>query len=230
MVIFRVDFGGTIGLGHLMRSLVYAKNFDEVIFISKSDKQEFLEYPLTTIKDEDEFFIYIKKINPQSVVVDNYDFTYKNEKKFKKLFPNIKLSVFDDDYREHFCDEIINHNISADINKYKNQKIVKIIPPLIREEFHQEKNIQREKIYDIFIAIGGTDSTNINIPILKAIPSSLHIALITTNANNNIKELKKFIKSKKNISLHVNSKNIARLINQSKFAIITPSVIVHEIL
>ena len=38
MTIFRVDFGSKIGLGHLKRSLVYAKRFDDVIYISKSDK------------------------------------------------------------------------------------------------------------------------------------------------------------------------------------------------
>ena len=213
-----------------MRSLVYAKNFNEVIFISKSEKQEFLEYPLITIKNEDEFFVHVENLKPKNVVVDNYDFTHKHEQKFKKLFPSIKLSVFDDDYRKHFCDEIINHNISANRNRYENPDIVKIIPPLIREEFHKEKKRKREKIYDIFIAMGGADTQNINIPILKAIPSSLHIALITTSVNNNLEELKKFVKSQKNISLHVNSKNIAKLINKSKFAIITPSVIVHEIL
>jgi len=213
-----------------MRSLVYAKNFNEVIFISKSNEQKFLKYPLLTIKNEDEFFVHVENLKPKNVVVDNYDFTHKHEQKFKKLFPHIKLSVFDDDYREHFCDEIINHNISADKNRYKNPDIVKIIPPLIREEFHKEKSIKREKIYDIFISMGGTDSTNINIPILKTLSNSLHISIVTTNANQNLEELKKYVNYKKNISLHIDSKNIAKLLNQSRFAIITPSVIIHEVL
>jgi UDP-2,4-diacetamido-2,4,6-trideoxy-beta-L-altropyranose hydrolase len=162
--------------------------------------------------------------------VDNYNFTCKDEKKFKKLFPQIKLSVFDDDYREHFCDEIINHNISADITKYKNQNIVKIIPPLIRDEFIKEKKIRREKIYDIFVSMGGSDTANLSIPIVKTLPDNLKIALLTTSANENLDDLKKFVENKKNIALHVDSNEVAKLLNQSKFAIITPSVIVHEVL
>lgn len=230
MTLFRVDFGNETGMGHLMRSLVYAKNFDNVIYVSKSDKKEFIPYELITIQKEDDFFDQVAKLHPQQVVVDNYEFTLEHEKEFKRRFPSIKLSVFDDDYREHFCDEIINHNISADINKYSNPDIVTIIPPLIREEFHKEKQIKREKIYDLFIAMGGTDAGNLNIPILETLPESLRVALVTTSANARFEELKKYVQDKKNVTLHIDSKEVAKLMNKSRFAIVTPSVIVHEIL
>ncbi|NOX15320.1 MAG: UDP-2,4-diacetamido-2,4,6-trideoxy-beta-L-altropyranose hydrolase [Epsilonproteobacteria bacterium] len=210
--------------------MVYAKNFDEVIYVSKSDEKEFVPYPLITTKDEKEFFSHVQKLQPQEVIVDNYDFSLEYEKRFKELFPNIKLSCFDDDYREHFCDEIINHNISADKNRYKNPSIIKIISPLIREEFYKEKAIKREKIYDIFLAMGGADTQNLNISILKALPKDKEIAVLTTTANKNVDELKKFVKDKNNISLHTNSNEVAKLLNQSKYAIVTPSVLVHEVL
>ena len=230
MTIFRVDFGSEMGMGHLMRSLVYAKHFDEVIYISKSDKKEFVPYKLVTIESEENFFDQVEKLHPAQVVIDNYNFTLEDEKKFKKRFPHIKLSVFDDDYREHFCDEIINHNLSADKNRYPNPDIVTIIPPLIREEFHKEKAIQREKIYDLFVAMGGSDTANLNIPILKTLPSSLKVALISTSSNAHLQELKNYVRDKTNIALHIDSKEIAKLMNQSRLAIVTPSVIVHEVL
>jgi len=230
LTLFRVDFGSDIGMGHLMRSLVYAKRFDEIIYISKSDKKKFVPYELVTIQNEEEFFEYVKKLHPIQVVVDNYNFTLEDEKKFKKRFPHIKLSVFDDDYREHHCDEIINHNISADISKYPNPDIVTIIPPLIREEFHKEKAIQREKIYDVFVAMGGTDAANLNVAILKALPKSFKIALVTTSANVHLQELKEFVQNRSNVTLHIDSNEIAKVMNQSKLAIITPSVILHEVL
>ena len=92
------------------------------------------------------------------------------------------------------------------------------------------QKIKKEKIYDIFLSMGGTDSTNINIPILKTLSNSAQIILITTSANANLEELKKFVTNKNNIALHVDSNEVAKLLNQSKFAIITPSVIVHEVL
>ena len=213
-----------------MRSLVYAKNFNKVIYVSKSIKKEFVPYQLITIKDEEEFFLHIEKLKPSQVVIDNYDFKISHEKEFKKRFPKTKLTVFDDDYREHYCDEIINHNISADITKYKNQEIVKIIPPLIRDEFYKEEKKKREKIYDIFIAMGGADTTNINIPILKTIQKYKKIVLLTTSMNKNLDELKNYVANYGNITLHVDSNEVAKLMNQSKFAIVTPSVIVHEVL
>jgi spore coat polysaccharide biosynthesis predicted glycosyltransferase SpsG len=86
MTIFRVDFGSSIGLGHLKRSLVYAKNFDKVIYISKSNQKEFLPYPLITIKDEDEFFLHVKKLQPKEVIIDNYAFTLHHQKDLKSYF------------------------------------------------------------------------------------------------------------------------------------------------
>ncbi len=217
-------------MGHLMRSLVYAKQFEDVVYVSKSNKKEFVPHELLTIESEEEFFDAVEQLQPKQVVIDNYNFTLEYEKEFKKRFPHIKLSVFDDDYREHFCDEIINHNISADKNKYPNPDIVTIIPPLIREEFHKEKAVQREKIYDVFVAMGGTDAANLNISILKTLPDTLKIALVTTSSNAHLRELKNYTHNKENITLYIDSKEVAKLMNQSKFAIVTPSVIVHEVL
>ena len=230
MTLFRVDFGAHIGFGHLMRSLVYAKNFDEVIYISTSDNTTSLPYTLIPVTDEEEFFKEVEKLQPSEVVVDNYNFTLAHEKTFKKRFATIKLSVFDDDYRKHHCDEIINHNISADINRYDNPAIVKIIPPLIREEFYKEKGIQREKIYDVFIAMGGADTGGNTLPILQNLPKHLHVVVVTTSANIHLEALKKYVDAREEITLHVDSKEIAKLMHQSRFGIITPSVIVHEAL
>jgi len=230
MTIFRVDFGSDIGLGHLMRSLVYAKEFNEVIYISKSNQKELLPYPLITIKDEEEFFSHVKKLQPKEVIVDNYAFTLEYQKEFKKLFPDIKLSCFDDEYKEYFCDEIINHNISADITKYKQPHKVKIIPPLIRDEFKTEKQKKRDKIYDFFIALGGADTQNLTATIIKSLPKEKKICAVTTTANKYLKELEQIANEYSNVDLHVNTHEFAKLLHQSKFAIITPSVIVHEVL
>ncbi len=235
-VLFRCDSSSSIGLGHVMRDLVFAENYadDEVFFACQTLKgniNDKIPYPVHTLKSNqpEELIKLIESLHVDLLIIDHYSINYETEKNIKEK-TSIKLICFDDDYREHFCDEIINHNISANITKYENQKIVKIIPPLIRYEFKKEKTIKRDKIYDIFIAMGGTDHSNINIKILEALPNSLHVTIVTTSANANLEKLKKYLTCKENISLHVDSKEIAKLINQSKFAIITPSVMVHEIL
>jgi UDP-2,4-diacetamido-2,4,6-trideoxy-beta-L-altropyranose hydrolase len=235
-VLFRCDSSSSIGLGHVMRDLVLAKNYkdDEVFFACQnlegniSDKIPYHVHILNS-NESKELIKLIESLHVDLLIIDHYGIDYKAEKIIKEN-TNAKIVCFDDDYREHFCDEIINHNISADKSKYKNPNIVKILSPLIRDEFKKEKQNQREKIYDIFIAMGGADTANINISILKTIADSLHVSVVTTSANSHLNELKKYTTCRENIFLHVDSKEVAKLINQSKFAVITPSVMVHEVL
>ena len=234
-VLFRCDSSSSIGLGHVMRDLVYAKEFNNVHFACQNLKgniNDKIPYPVHILKtnESEELIKLIKNLHVDILIIDHYDINYKVEKELKIKNSKLKIIAFDDDYREHFCDEIINHNISADKNKYKNPNIVKTIPPLIRDEFKKEKPLKREKIYDIFVAMGGTDSTNINIDILKNLQDSLYVNIVTTSANTNLNELEKYVTCKENVTLHVDSKEIAKLLNKSKFAIITPSVMVHEVL
>ena len=72
MTIFRVDFGSKVGLGHLKRSLVYAKEFKDVVYVSKSTQKELVPYPLISIKSEEEFFLAVERLQPCNVIVDNY--------------------------------------------------------------------------------------------------------------------------------------------------------------
>lgn len=84
--------------------------------------------------------------------------------------------------------------------------------------------------YKIFIAMGGADTANLNIKILHVLKkyTNIKVHLVTTSANQNLKELEKYCKNKPWISLHVNSEKIAKLMRKSDFAIITPSVTANE--
>jgi len=227
MVIFRVDFDSSVGLGHLKRSLVYAKQFDDVVYVSKSNEQELVPYPLKTVENEKEFFKIVKDLNPKQVIVDNYEFTLNHQKEFKKLFPHIKLSCFDDEYKEYHCDEIINHNLGVSVDRYKDKAIVKVIPPLIREEFEKEKK-KRYRKRGIFLSLGGSDSANLTLRILKIVKNR-RIYLYITTANKNLKKIKRCAKIHKNIKLYIN-KDIAKGMAKSKFGIITSSTIAYEAL
>ena len=186
-----------------------------------------MPYPLKTIQNDEEFFEIVKKLKPKQVIVDNYEFSIDYQKQFKKLFPNIKLSCFDDEYKEYFCDEIINHNLGVNINRYKNPKIVKIIPPLIRDEFKIAKK-KKDKKEGILISLGGSDSKNLTLKILKSLKNKKINVYITT-VNKNLKKIKRYAKIHKNIKLYINE-DIAKGMAKSEFAIITPSTIAYEAL
>ena len=210
-----------------MRSLVYAKGFDEVSYISKSDKREFVPYKLITVQSEDEFFMQVEKLKPKQVIVDNYNFTLEHEKEFKRRFCAIKLTVFDDDYREHFCDEIINHNLGVNISNYKDVEKVKLIAPLVDEKFKSKVKI-RAKSGKVFLSLGGDDSYGLSLKILKTV-KNLNIELYTTSANIHLEKIQRYAFLHRNVKVHID-KDIAKGMKLCDVGIITPSTIAYEAL
>ena len=240
-----------------MRDLVLAKQYktENIIFAVreldgninyKIDEDGYSKVVLKT-NDFEELDKIIKKLNIDMIIIDHYEINYDFEKKIKESNPNLKIFVFDDTYEKHFCDILLNHNISADERKYQN-----LVPKdcelrcgskytLLREEFleakKQKNNIKKDKrIKTIFIAMGGADHSNINVDILKTIKrvrknhkQNIKVNIVTTNANKNLEKLKLYCKNKKWINLHINSNKIAKLMIKSDFAIVTPSVTVNEV-
>ena len=237
-----------------MRDLVLAKKFlkDQIIFATQdlegniNHKIKESNYKIAILKNNNfkELDELIKKLNIDMIIIDHYEINYNFEKKLKEQNSKLKIFVFDDTYEKHYCDILLNHNISADEKRYTN-----LVPKdcklqcgakytLLREEFleaKKQKNTIKKvtKLKTIFIAMGGADHKNLNIKILKTIKKvckkNIKVNLVTTIANKNLEKLKKYCKDKKWINLHINSNEIANLMIKSDFAIVTSSVTVNEI-
>ncbi len=241
-ILFRADSSSEIGTGHIMRDLVLAKKFQDstIIFACQELEGNLIEkipYPVKRLKSNDieELDILIKKLSIDMLVIDHYEIDYNLEKKLKTQNPKLKIFVLDDMYEKHYCDILLNHNLCADASRYKD-----LVPKecelrcgseytLLRDEFYAEKELKREKIYDVFIAMGGADSANLNQKILELLPTNFKVVVVTTVANKHLDALKKYIAEKKNIFLEINSIHIAKLMHRSKLAIVTPSVTVNEV-
>jgi UDP-2,4-diacetamido-2,4,6-trideoxy-beta-L-altropyranose hydrolase len=250
-ILFRADSSFNIGLGHVMRDLVLAKQYknDNIIFacqdLEGNINQKILDsgFNLKVLKnhEKDELLKLINDLKIDLLIIDHYGIDYEYEKYIKEN-SNIKILSFDDTYERHYCDILLNHNISANEKKYRE-----LVPnfcelrcgskyTLIRDEFVKEKRQKNRennsKRKNIFIAMGGADSKNINIKILKILKKykNIDINVITTTANKNLKQLQRYSFLNKNITLHVNTTKMAKLINQCDLAIVTPSVTVHEVL
>ena len=256
-ILIRADSSSFIGTGHIMRDLVLAKQYksENIIFAVreldgninyKIDEEGYSKVILQT-NDFEELDKKIKDLNIDMLVIDHYEINYDFEKRLKEENKNLKIFVFDDTYEKHFCDILINHNISANEKKYKN-----LVPnncelrcgskyTLLRDEFleakKQKNSIKKDKkIKTIFVAMGGADHSNININILKVVnkirkknKKNIKVNIVSTNANKNLEKLKDYCKNKKWINLYINSKQIAKLMSESDFAIVTPSVTVNEV-
>lgn len=249
-ILIRADSSSSIGTGHIMRDLVLAKQYknENIIFATQdlvgNINHKIIEagYKIELLKSNDfeELNELIRKLNIDMVIIDNYDIDYDFEKKLKEDNSSLKIFVLDDIYEKHFCDILLNHNIYANEKKYKN-KVLKSCElrcgtkyTLLRDEFLEAKKAKKrvkKKNKTIFLAMGGADHKNLNIKILKVVEKfkkSLKVNLVTTTANKHLEELKGYCKDKKWINLHINSKEVANLMNQSDFAIITPSVTANE--
>ncbi|MDD5211660.1 MAG: UDP-2,4-diacetamido-2,4,6-trideoxy-beta-L-altropyranose hydrolase [Sulfuricurvum sp.] len=225
-----------------MRDLVLAQQYpnDTIIFACQDlagNIMDQISYPTHILNSNtpQELIALIQNQKINMVIFDHYGIDVNFERQIQEK-TGVSILSLDDTYQQHHCDTLLNHNISADVNRYKG-----LIPnncelrcgsayTLIRDEFKNEKMISREKVYDIFIALGGADTANLTTDILKTLDHALQVCVVTTTANAHLNELKTYIKDKKNIVLHVDSQEIAKLLHQSRLAIITPSVMVHEVL
>jgi UDP-2,4-diacetamido-2,4,6-trideoxy-beta-L-altropyranose hydrolase len=241
-ILFRADSSSTIGTGHIMRDLVLAKQYpnSKIVFATQELKgnlnSKILEagYTVENLNSNnvEELVELVNRLSVNMVVIDHYGIDDKFEKLLKEQ-TSVQLMVLDDTYEKHHCDILLNHNISADKERYKG-----LVPSwcelrcgsdytLIRDEFYKAKNSQT-----VFLAMGGADHSNINISILEVIKEfdNIEVIVVTTTANPNLKVLEKYVVDKDWIELHINTNIMAKLIKQSDFAIVTPSVTVNEVI
>lgn len=250
-ILFRADSSSTIGTGHIMRDLVLAEQFedDNIIFatqvlpgnINHQIKEKNYKIEILNSNDIGELDTLIKKLHIDMIVIDHYDIDHNFEEQLKTKNPKLKIFSLDDTYEKHYCDILLNHNIYADAKKY-----AALVPKgcelrcgekytLLRDEFMEAKERKRvltdNGIKNIFIAMGGSDIVNLNPEILKVLKKfeNVQVDMVTTTANQNLKELQQFIKDKPWVNLHINSNEIARLIAMSDLAIVTPSVTMNEV-
>lgn len=252
-IAIRVDGGKNIGMGHIMRCIVLAKELkkkNEVFFLCRYDKCKSEEYIIGINKIESEGFTVIKiscddtindiilvqkKFNIDILITDSYDV---DEFYFDKLKEYFLFTGYIDDI--NICrlnvDFIINQNINAKYIKYntdpnKNTKL--FLGPkycLLREEFkcNINKKIKNE-VENILLTVGGSDKKYDTLKILKVlIKTGKVINVVIGNAFD--KELIKLIKliSNNNVNLYENA-NMSQLMQEADLAISACGSTVYEL-
>ncbi len=249
-ILFRADSSFDIGVGHIMRDLVLAKEFEhaQIFFATRNllgninYKIEEQKYNVELLESNDikEVIELINRYDIDMIVIDSYDIDYYYEKELKERV-NIEIFVIDDTYERHHCDILLNHNIFADKSKYQT-----LVPSycelrcgveytLLRDEFLYI-NIKKRDISDIdrlkvFVAMGGADSKAMNLKILEQIKDlDVEIEVVTTSANVNLQQLQNYVKDLGKINVNIDSNSLVKIIESCDIALVTPSVIVNEII
>ena len=240
-ILFRADSSSKIGHGHIRRDLVFAQEFpnDNVIFAIQElegDITHQIPYPTILIEHntKEELTYFIKEFPIDVIIFDHYELDYEFEKYIKEE-TGIKVISFDDTYQRHYCDILINHNIFADESKYKS-----LVPShcelrcggeytLIRDEFKHAKELPKpiNQTPKVLISLGGADVLNLTIPIIELLKKfDVEIVVVTTSAHIALEELQQ----RDDITLNVDSKKVAQVMHGCDFAIVSPSVILHEVI
>lgn len=235
----RADGGSSIGMGHIMRTLVLVKElakFHKVFYICKIDNSDLNKYAGGIDKvrkegfevkliEENNMIEGLKDINADILITDSYDV---NEEYFNKTKSMFKKTGYIDDNNSlsyYNVDFLINQNLGAEAFKYKVNRDTQLLLGskyiLLREEF---RNLLRDKrlnnkVENIMITIGGADPNNITENILKNVSNlKYNFHVIVGAAFNNLEELKELAAENDNINLYFNA-NMVEVMNKCDLAI-----------
>jgi len=239
-VLIRADSSTKIGFGHIKRTLVLAKQYEDVSYACEDLQGSLIDeipYEVFILENDSiyELINLIKLEKFELLIIDHYGINADDEKLIK-FETGVKILSFDDELKPHHCDILLNVNAYAKSEDYKG-----LVPfkcelrcgfsyALIREEFYTESKINRTKIWDFLICLGGSDIKNLSLQVALELPKDQKIAIATSKANANLAKLKSLTKNYNNITLFVDEVNLAKLMNESKKLIITASSLVNEAL
>lgn len=239
-ILFRCDSSSTIGLGHVKRCLVLAKRLKEynknlkILFATQNlhgnINQEILKsgFSIYSISDNSVKLLdyFVKGLRINLLVIDSYNIDFKFEEQLKIKNPTLKMLSFDDTINPHCSDMVLNHGVQAQEKEYKRlvSKKTKLFCgseyTLLRDEFLEAKRVKVTRD-SVAVILGGNDVLNLSSKIadlLLEINKKYKITIITTSANQNLKELKQ----SKHIEVLVDINNMASVL-ASKSLVITAS-------
>lgn len=239
-LLVRADSSSQIGLGHIMRDLVFVQRYPDasIAFACQNLAGNIIDripYPVHLLASNkaEELIALIQSLHIDMVVFDHYGINAAFEKQIKEQ-TGVTIVSLDDTYQPHHCDILFNPNIYAQSERYVDlvpkECDIQCAHPLIRAEFKIAKQNPKPLNNTIFLSMGGSDPLNLSMQILHALPANTEVNVVTTDSNTHLKMLKEYAEEHPNIRLHINAANIAEIMHQSAFAVITPSSIAHEVM
>lgn len=169
------------------------------------------------------------------LIIDHYKIGFEEERLISTT-SDCLVMVLDDLYKAHYCDILLNHNISGNPDRYHElvpKNCLVLAGPryaLIRREFRTAKipdrSLKKENAINCFIALGGTDPTNLSSTMIDLLQDikQCQFNIFTTSSNANLDSLQRKVAQHKNVNLHVDENNLATFMKSADIAIVSPSV------
>lgn len=241
-VILRADGGPNIGMGHFMRTLALGEmlkdDFDCVYATRCPSKQQIENiksvcYDLIELpNDETHFQVFIDLLDGNEIVVlDNYffDTSYQQIIKDKGCF----LVCIDDMHDKHYvADVIINHAGGIPDEMFSVESYTRIFTgydyTILRKPFLETIKMNPKKEIDILIAIGGTDPLGLTDVIVDEVTKVKQQMKIVIIAGSGYKLTAKYADKDIEVFHNISSKEVAYLMEKSRFGIFPASTIAME--
>lgn len=167
-IAIRAEGGSNIGMGHIMRTLVLAKELslnNEVFYICKNiseNKSGIIEI------EKNGFYVYyfeknilelLTNIDVDILITDSYNV---NKDYFIGIRKLVNYAIYIDDINsfDYPVDLVINQNINAeDFNYCQKYKLLGLRYLMLREEFRNiPRKFIKKQVSDIMITMGGADT------------------------------------------------------------------------
>jgi UDP-2,4-diacetamido-2,4,6-trideoxy-beta-L-altropyranose hydrolase len=166
------------------------------------------------------------------LVVDHYGIDHRWERRIRPMVGGM-LVIDDLANRSHECDMLLDQNLYERMNeRYEhtvNPDCIRLLGPqyaLIREEFQQARSFMERrsgKVGRLFVFFGGVDVANLTMRTINAVTNlqlpDIEIDVVIGNANPHRAEIEASIGSLRNVTLHVQTREIARLMAQADLSI-----------
>lgn len=222
---------------HLLRE----QKTSDIYFISKKAPGNFihlitqagfktitLEQQLTEEEDAVETLKILHHYQVSKLIVDHYELSLTFESKVKKS--NIKLIAIDDLMnRVHDCDILIDQNYKENYTSCYKDLVPKncklFLGPrysLLREEFYTQQSQLKiypiKEIKQVLVFFGSSDPDGETLRFIeetKDLNHSFHFHIMLSSGNKFYEDIKNFLNP--NYTLHIDSKEVSKLMSQCDF-------------
>lgn len=254
-IVIRVDALEDMGLGHLIRCIALAdmvKEHFDCTFVIRVDSlpastlietagHSYLTIPIISNIAEEALWMNNRILTGNEIVLlDGYQFTeeYQDIIKYKAG----KLVYVDDLYAHRFrADVVINHAGNARMDKYHTSFYTRLCLgtdfALLRSPFLEAAKLKRSlgKITAAFICMGGMDTANQIIPVIKnlgnRLPDLKECTIVTSKQYAHKVPLEKIISNSEIKLVHLQNLSASALVEvmqKSQIGICTPSGVAYE--
>lgn len=247
MITFRVDASAKIGLGHLSRCLTLATGLAlrgaGIRFICADLPDNLADtiqksgfavdvVPMTSLREDAERTIALLKASgSECLILDHYGLGLEWEEQVKRGVRSLVV-IEDLPDRTHACDVLLDSGCAPEASsRYQNRVPAScqlFLGPqfaLLREEFSRFRpadNRERGPLRNVAIAFGGVDFTRESFKVLAAIEKNsgtLSFDLFTSSLNPALEELRGKVATLSNVTLHVDSQEMAKHLSSADLAI-----------